>query len=497
MLNQQQIAAARKQLNITPQAPAALDRSADFASAMGTAPAAPAAPVSTAAPQANPVEETGSNYMKNVAPAANDLMGGGNIGSAVDKLGKGDIAGGVEDATLGTASDAVQAIFAPIAAPIQTLLSHMSSAQESDAAAGGHDALLDSPILTGARKAIESWGQQNPQLMKTLSDVFNVGAAATGSGALDTTVSDAATGLKNSLTDTAGKVKDMVTPEAPPAGAPDTTPAAAGPDLTKINDMIAPKPTVKAVRTAQQEGRYFAPGEPGLLKEGTPGKIAASPSQASSAQTIGRLIPDADKMDAPTLYGATQAKVTELATDLKPKMEKTPIPQSTIDKVNADTKTLFAQQKADALASDEPNVAKLQKGFQAFLKKSATGNFNDLWETAKNYDMSVPDKVKSASDASSHELQMQQEVWLQNRAVLKAAINDTVDGMGKTSQKAFKDMRDLFNAQHDMDTTAKMEPAKPSKFDQAISKIKKHPVLIGAGAYETAKHTIAPALPGI
>lgn len=482
MLNAQQIADARKRLNVTPISQPAIDRSSEFAAALGGQ--SPDAAVSTDAPAADPVGDTAGHYMDNVAPAAKDLMGGGNIGSATEKLAKGDVLGGVEDATLGTASDAVQAIFAPIAAPLQTLMSHITSAQSADAAAGGKDVLLDSPALTAARQAIESWGKQNPQFAKTLGDLFNVGGAALGSGALDTSLSDAVAPIKNGLKDI-----NISTPlEAAPSA---EAAAAAKPDLTKISDMIAPKPTIKQARIAQQEGRLFKGKEPGFFTDGTPDKIAASPQQAQSAQTIGRLIEGADKMDQPTLYGALQDKVTEVATDLKPQMEKTPINQKTIDKVNSDTKNLFKQQTADALATDESNVAKLQSNFKSFLKKSKTGNFNELWETAKGYDASVPDKVKTATDASPHEMQMAHEIWLQNRGVLRDAINDVVDGMGKTSQKAFSDMRDLYNAQHALDTTAHVaKVGAPSKLTQLgktpAGKVAKH-LIVGGGAFEGGK----------
>ncbi len=254
-----------------------------------------------------------------------------------------------------------------------------------------------------------------------------------------------------------------------------------GPDLTKISDMIQPKMTIRETRLAQQQGRLFKGGPSGIFTEGSADKIAASPAQAKSAFTIGKLIEGADKMDPATLYGATQEKIGEIATKLKPEMEATPIKPETLDKISADTKELFAQQTEDALATDEPNVVKLQNNFKKFLDKSKTTNFNDLWETAKGYDASIPDKVKNANDLSSHELQMQKEIWLDNRAVLKRAINDVVDGMGKKSQEPFSDMRDLFNAQHNLDTTVKFNPeGAPSKLQQ-FGKTLPGKVLKGAG----------------
>lgn len=463
MLNQKQIAAARASLGITPQQPAAVDRTTALQQVWGTA---PAAPVSTNAPQANPVEETGSNYMQNVAPAANDLMGGGNIGSAVDKLGKGEIAGGVEDATLGTASDAIQAIFAPIAAPIQTLLKHVGDA---NASSGPHPGdVVDTPEVSAARTQLSTWAQQNPTLAKTLGDAFNVGTAALGSGALDTSVSDAASAVTKPITNAAKSMDiNIDTPMAPPDAAPPGAPAATPPNLEKISDMISPKPTIAQAKQAMTEGRLFNGSDPTLLKAGSGTKIAASTQQAASAQTIGRLIPGADSMDEPTLYGALKDKISETAQTLKPQMEATPVKPETVSAVKDNWTNLKKTQISDALATDEPNIAKLQNNFQKFLNKSASGNMNDLWETAKGYDDSIKANVKAATDASPHELQMAKDIWLQNRGILRDAINDTANGMGKTSQTAFKDMRDMYEGQNGLLSKAKATTeGAPSKLEQ-------------------------------
>ena len=498
-------AAIMKKYNITPQAGSGQPVSSadDFAAFMNkTGSYAPkVAPIATNT--ANPIAETGQNYMDNVAPAASDVndlakgfSGGaaddgapeGNLGKAVDAFKSGDIANGIERSTLGVDHDAVQAFFAPIAAPIQTLLSYATAASASGSPSPTAD-VVNSPEAIAARKAITDWGAQHPDAMRMLGDVFNVGGAALGSNSLDATVSDTANSVKNAVTDTATGVKNAV------SSAKDAvmgTPATQSADqLAKISDMIAPKPTIAEARLAQQQGRLVAPGKSGIFTEGDPGKILPSARQTASASTIQRLIPDADTMDQPTLYTATKAKVTDLATKLQPQMEATPIPQTVIDKIGTDTQNLFKTQTSEALATDEPNIAKLQANFQKFLAKSKTDNFKDLWDTAKNYDASIPDNVKNATEASSHELTMQKDIWMQNRAVIRSAINDTVDGMGDTSKQAFSDMRDLYNAQSGMDTTAKVAKvgtkSKVSQFfDTPTGKIIKYGAE-GTGVVEVGK----------
>lgn len=489
MLNQKQIAAARASLGITPQQPAAVDRTTALQQAWGTAPATQTTAPAVDPTQPNPVEETGNNYMSDVAPAAQDVMGGGNIGKAADEFGKGNIAGGAEDATLGTASDAVKSLFAPIAAPIQTLLNHANSATSNPDPAAAE---VNSPEAQAARASISSWAAAHPDLAKTLGDAFNVGTAALGSSALDTSVSDAASAVIKPITDAAkGMDINIDTPMTPPDAAPPAAPTATPPDLEKISDMISPKPTIAQAKQAMTEGRLFNGSDPTLLKAGGGTKIAASTQQAASAQTIGRLIPGADSMDEPTLYGALKDKISETAQTLKPQMEATPIKPETVSAVKDNWTSLKKTQIEDALATDEPNVTKMQSNFQKFLNKSASGNMNDLWETAKGYDDSIKANVKAATDSSPHELQMAKDIWLQNRGILRDAINDTANGMGKTSQTAFKDMRDMYEGQNGLLSKAKATgEGAPSKVTTAL----KHPagklakeVLVGGGILEGGK----------
>lgn len=172
--------------------PRAQKANQDYARAMAFRTAAPVTSAPAAQPTApNPIAETGKNYMDNVAPAAQDLMGGGNIGSAVSKISKGglgNIAGGVEDATLGVAKDAAQAIFAPIAAPIQTLISHITSGMQTPEAV--------KPLMD----QLSTWAQAHPQIAKTLGDAFAVGTSVVGSGALNSSVSDVVQGAKDAVT---------------------------------------------------------------------------------------------------------------------------------------------------------------------------------------------------------------------------------------------------------------------------------------------------------
>ena len=258
-------------------------------------------------------------------------------------------------------------------------------------------------------------------------------------------------------------------------------------DTSKVQEMVSPKPTLKEVRLAQAEGRLVK-GEPRtFFKAGTPDTITPSPKVQSATQTILKNIPEAPKMSPPELYNAVEQHITKTAEALRPEMEKTPIKPETIQKINDDWASVKKQQLAEAPATEEVNVAKRQAKFEETLKKSGSTHQGDLWDTRIAYDKSVPRNVKMANSMSPESLQLQKAEWLQNREILNNAINDTKNGMGAKSQKAFSDMTDLYEAKTNIQSRAKLETkGQPSKFkeiyDSKTGRIIRGAVKVGVGA---------------
>lgn len=238
----------------------------------------------------------------------------------------------------------------------------------------------------------------------------------------------------------------------------------------KIQDMITPNPTAKEAQLAQRQGRFIEGKDATLFKSGTPDKLAPSQKVQSATQTIIKNIPNAAKMKPSELYTAVESKIGQTAKSLRPQMEATPIKPETIQKINTEWETLKKSQMEAAPATEEPNVLKRQKKFESFLQKSEANHQGDLWDTRIKYDSSIPDAVKKATSNSSESLQLQKEEWLQNRAVLNNAINDTKLGMGQASQKAFSDMTDMYEAKTNLQSKAKVDTTvAPSKIYQALT----------------------------
>lgn len=264
-------------------------------------------------------------------------------------------------------------------------------------------------------------------------------------------------------------------------------------DLAKIEEMITPAPTKSEVTKAQAEGRLIKGQKETLFKSSKPDILVPSDDTIRATSVIKRNIPDAAKLDEGELVPTIKNKIGEISNKLKPEMQKVPVTENVLTKLDNEISNVHEKQIGEVLRTDEPNVQKMQEKFMANLKKYILKDgeitMNDIWEARYNYDKSIKNTVKQADSKSPHELQLAKDIWLQNRTTLNNAINDMSTGLGETSKKSFSDMSDMYNAVEAMlSKSKKVIKEKPSKIVQTI---KKHPVassLIGGGtAYGAAK----------
>lgn len=400
---------------------------------------------------------------------------------------------GMAVAGAGGTAGFLQSALAPVTAMVSPIVGNQKVIQ----------AFKDShPLFSAAYDALSSASQskvgqqlseiqkKHPDAVGAVGDFVNTLLAAVGGGEVEepfanavkeSVTADTAKSVAGDLSEIPGKVaakaKAAVSPKAS--------------ELDTITDAISPKQTAKEAKAATASGRLVKGQEPGIFTSGKPDTVLPSASTARAASTIQAQIPGAAKMTDPERYIALDNKTTEIAQGLKPKMEAKPITEGTITKINDDWTSLKKQQMESADATDEPNVRKLQQQFEAFLKKSQSGNMNDLWETRKSYDSSIPDNVKNAGPMSPESLQNKRSIWLQNRAILNDAINDEMSGLGEDSRRAFQDMNDMYNAKEGILSKAKIETGvKPSKLAQFAKSPTGKVVgsIVGSGiVYETAK----------
>ncbi len=491
------------------------------------------APVSTPT-GGNVVTETGKNYAANLQPATKDLMGGGNIGAAVDDLSKGHIASGIEHATLGTASDAVQAIFAPLAAPIQTLLSHVASSNAANPSITGKE--IASPQAQQARQQLADWAKAHPDIARTLNDAFTVGTAAAGSGALDTSLSDIAATTKNTLTKGYNAVKDAVTttPEVPESSlvrgqAP--TPAfkaTSGTDATKPSGIeaegqamlpekgaltpqqaqdaawkdIQPQATDKNIAAYRDQGatnpktltkgvtlnptaadkqvlNHLGPMyEDGTLKPGMTTEEKVSTIEGKSrelARTADQYVEDNNKVvDVTSKYPQIDSLDKRLATAKKGNnvifAGDTSL-ENAYDSVSQEFKSGLT--KGGKTTTDTVSLRDRLKTFDAEMQ----GKFPNVYKNARTGELNPTDNARYNAIRDVH-------------STVRDLIADKVGGPYKN---ILQQNSSLIKAAQMVNENA----SNASKLDAFVKLIKDHPYFATFAGWEAFKHTVAPGLPGL
>lgn len=445
---------------------------------------APTTQTQPAAPQqsSNPIWDLLSapaNYLKGAmndqaASGANDINQGiTTIQNPSGTPGQNPILGGIQAAgQVGTgvakvASSAFAGLFNPIGQAANAGVDKI--AQVTKSGQYGNQAFQQADQQFANSPA----GIKTAGVLQSASDYGNIAGTILGA---DQVVKAA----PQAFTDTASQVKDFMktSPEVKAAKLNAEHTTTMGDEIGRISDMIAPKVNAAETKLALAEGR-IAPGEdPTLLRDGTPDQVLPSTKQAQASFTIHQNILNADKMSTPELYTALGKNISQTAKALRPVMDSTPISEATVTKLVTDYSALKAKQLADPYTPTTANLEKLQANFeQNFLDKTSLDNMGNLWDTRIKYDNSVPSSVKNAHSNSSETLQAQKSIWLQNREILNSAINDSASGLGGTSEKAFSNMSDMYNAQRGIQSSYRV----PKTGEPSIAKqfTKDHPVVTG------------------
>ena len=353
---------------------------------------------------------------------------------------------------------------------------------------------LSTPLLS---KLIDKYGQ--PVVDKMLgmlpeSVTKGIGAVSDKLGSAMTTAADK-TGLtklgevaSNIDKGISGKIKEKF------AGTPEQQ---SQKELSKIEEQIAPKLTSKEKKLAMSEGRVVEHPE-GIITKGKPPEIIGSNKVMKNAPIIRDNIPGFAKMQPSQQADELKMKIGGVAEDLKPQMKEVPVKGKTIIKMHTDWENLKETQ------SQEPEFLDNKSGNKAFQKQfetrlntvSSDSNLNDVWEAVKSFDKSMPHTTTDATSISNEVSQYRKNMWLENRRILRSAIDDTAEGLNGAAKKAFQDMSAMLDARNNIISKTKINlEGNPSKLTQLI---KKNPIksaavgaaatgVLGAGAYNTIK----------
>lgn len=404
---------------------------------------------------------------------------------SMQKPGIGNKLLGAAQAGFGTISGAAQTAFAPVTAALTSPTARKLTEKVTSELREGNPELASGYDKIASK--IQEWEEKHPEATTLTGDIVNTlliglggsgGKAVAGDALKQSLTREGLSAAKKDVIGLAKQGKEIVKEKLATSAT-----QKASKDLIKIQEKISPKATAKEAKLAEKEGRLIKGKEPTMFRSGKPDTVIPSDKVIKSSETIQKYIPNASKLKEPELYTALESKTAEISNKLKPEMQKISIKPETIEKINTDWEKLKQEQIRVADATEEANVVKLQKQFEEKLMKSESGTMDDLWETAKEYDASVPESVKKANSLSDAKLQYKKEIWLDNRAILRNAINDAENGLGGTSKQAFSDMHDMYNARENILSKAKIETkGKPSILRGFI---KEHPVaatLIGGSS---------------
>lgn len=405
-------------------------------------------------------DSVGTKIIDSVSAGAFDIQKGMETGGlkGVPSVLKGMVKSGARVA--GDVAGAVYRPVAEVAAPIVGAVDNFTGNRASEGIGGVVDSIADT---VSDIPAVQEFAMKHPNAGEDVVRLLNLVMAKGETGKINPrTVLERTKGQVTTAIDTAKNIPSKVKSALP------TNAGKTPNDLEVITDMISPKPTTKEAKLAMNQGRLYTK-KGGFFEEGNTGKIAASEQQAKSARTIKELIPDAGTMDEPTLYKSIDNTTDEISIRLKPEMQKVKVNEQTVKQITDDWTQVKKIQKENPYTPSDIKLKKLQQDFETRLQKSKAGTIDDLWETRKSYDESVPEPVKKANDLSSDALQAQKDIWIQNRKVLSDAITNSENGLGEAARKPFADMRNLYEAKTGILSKAKADTATPSKFGEFMN----------------------------
>ncbi len=336
-----------------------------------------------------------------------------------------------------------------------------------------------------AKEALASWSAAHPQAADIIKSLGETGAnlsivaggpkAGEMAGAGVDTAAAATKSVIGEATNTVKAIAKEGIPDVTPGIKTPATTAAIAPavekDLNTIQELISPKITSKETQKIINDSRLTR-GKESVIFGKQPDIVEQSEAVKDAANIINEQIPNAAKMTDAQLATALDGKTTEIAKSLQTEMKQVPIKPETTGKVVEAYKKLKAEQAKTPDFKDhrEGNEA-FQQQFENHLKQlewditDKSGKFkaptsktmDDIWAARKSYDDSIPSNVKNATEKSAPVSIARKEMWLENRALLNAAIHDTADGMGDTSQKAFKDLSGMYDAKQNILSKAKVD----------------------------------------
>ena len=215
--------------------------------------------------------------------------------------------------------------------------------------------------------------------------------------------------------------------------------------VEEIAEKVKPKLTIKERRIAIEEGRVL-PGKKTRLFGTKPDTVVVQGKVREAAETVNKLIPDAKNLSKFDISNRAKGLIKDLSNKLKPSLQTVKITEEAKDGVVNSWIGLKAKQAKNIgrKLSDKRFKGAQDEFEELLLELSDADNLDDVWNLRKDYDDLIPDNVKQASQTSSEGLQLEQQMWKENRRIFNGVIEDMSAGLETTAKQSFKDMSNLY-----------------------------------------------------
>ncbi len=116
-------------------------------------------------------------------------------------------------------------------------------------------------------------------------------------------------------------------------------------------------------------------------------------------------------------------------------------------------------------------------------------NLNDLWDMAKNYDKTIKAKIKDAASKNIDSAAFLEDVWLQNREILRDLLKKEAERLGVDARGSFNDMADFFTINNEITRIARKTKASGGVIQETVKDVarKALPFAVGGGALGLAR----------
>lgn len=214
--------------------------------------------------------------------------------------------------------------------------------------------------------------------------------------------------------------------------------------LEKIEDVIKPTMTKKEVKRALEEGRVERANK--LQKFlGKPDPVKAEKRVQDAAKTVLDEIPDAPYLDDTQIANKAKEQIKLIAESVEPKLSTIEFSPTVKEDILFSYLSKIEKNVGEYPLLSTAQVKRLNGNFEkVLLELGDANNADDLWKAIQKYDNDVLDTVKKANSQSNESLQIQKDIWLENRRILRDALDEIVEQADDDIVVEFKKMRDLY-----------------------------------------------------